>query len=47
MELHRLRKELEDAHAQQYLMLQRLEETEMDRDRLLAELEEQDKQVPE
>ncbi len=28
-------------------MLQRLEETEMDRDRLLAELEEQDKQVPE
>uniref|UniRef100_A0A8C2F291 Centriolin n=1 Tax=Cyprinus carpio TaxID=7962 RepID=A0A8C2F291_CYPCA len=45
VELHRLRKELEDAHAQQYLMLQRLEETEMDRDRLLAELEEQDKQV--
>ncbi|XP_043095142.1 centriolin isoform X3 [Puntigrus tetrazona] len=44
-ELHRLRKELEDAHEQQYLMLQRLEETEMDRDRLLAELEEQDKQV--
>ncbi|XP_016408818.1 centriolin-like [Sinocyclocheilus rhinocerous] len=45
VELHRLRKELEDAHQQQYLMLQRLEETEMDRDRLLAELEEQDKQV--
>uniref|UniRef100_A0A8C1GB36 Centriolin n=1 Tax=Cyprinus carpio TaxID=7962 RepID=A0A8C1GB36_CYPCA len=45
VELHRLRKELEDAHAQQYLMLQRLEETEMDRDRLLAELEERDKQV--
>ncbi|XP_050965080.1 centriolin isoform X2 [Labeo rohita] len=44
-ELHRLRKELEDAHEQQYLMLQRLEETEMDRGRLLAELEEQDKQV--
>ncbi|XP_016397491.1 centriolin-like [Sinocyclocheilus rhinocerous] len=44
-ELHRLRKELEDAQEQQYLMLQRLEETEMDRDRLLAELEEQDKQV--
>uniref|UniRef100_A0A672KSY6 Centriolin n=2 Tax=Sinocyclocheilus grahami TaxID=75366 RepID=A0A672KSY6_SINGR len=45
VELHRLRKELEDAHQQQYLMLQRLEETEMDRDRLLSELEEQDKQV--
>ncbi|KAK2911620.1 hypothetical protein Q8A67_003753 [Cirrhinus molitorella] len=44
-ELHRLRKEMEDAHEKQYLMLQRLEETEMDRDRLLAELEEQDKQV--
>ncbi|XP_073696104.1 centriolin [Garra rufa] len=44
-ELHRLRKDLEDAHEQQYLMLQRLEETEMDRDRLLAELEEQDKQA--
>lgn len=46
-ELHRLRDELEDAHEQQYLMLKRLEETEIDRDRLLAELEEQDKQVPE
>ncbi|XP_042612747.1 centriolin isoform X3 [Cyprinus carpio] len=44
-ELHRLRKELEDSQEQQYLMLQRLEETEMDRDRLLAELEEQDTQV--
>lgn len=42
-----MRKELEDAHEQQYLMLQRLEETEMDRDRLLAEIEEQDKQVQE
>ncbi len=30
-----------------YLILQRLDETEIDRDRLLAELEEQDKQVPE
>ncbi|XP_026051073.1 centriolin-like [Carassius auratus] len=46
-ELNRLRKELEDAQEQQYLMLQRLEETEMDRDRLLAELEGQDKQVQE
>ncbi|XP_026068094.1 centriolin-like isoform X2 [Carassius auratus] len=45
VELHRLRKELEDAHEQQYLMLQRLKETEMERDHLLAELEEQDKQV--
>ncbi|ROL42576.1 Centriolin [Anabarilius grahami] len=44
-ELHRLREELEDAHEQQYLMLKRLEETEIDRDRLLAELEEQDKQM--
>ncbi|XP_059403396.1 centriolin isoform X2 [Carassius carassius] len=44
-ELNRLRKELEDAQEQQYLMLQRLEETEMDRDRLFAELEGQDKQV--
>ncbi|XDV20098.1 hypothetical protein PO909_025480 [Leuciscus waleckii] len=44
-ELHRLREELEDAHKQQYLMLKRLEETEIDRDRLLAELEEQDKQM--
>ncbi|XP_077087989.1 centriolin isoform X2 [Siphateles boraxobius] len=44
-ELHRLREELEDAHEQQYLMLKRLEETETDRDRLLAELEEQDKQM--
>ncbi|XP_056092231.1 centriolin isoform X2 [Rhinichthys klamathensis goyatoka] len=45
VELHRLREELEDAHEQQYLMLKRLEETEIDRDRLLAELEEQDKQM--
>ncbi|XP_051516853.1 centriolin isoform X2 [Myxocyprinus asiaticus] len=44
-ELHRLREELEDAHEQQYLMLQHLEETEIERDRLLAELEEQDKQM--
>ncbi|KAK9974259.1 hypothetical protein ABG768_022365 [Culter alburnus] len=44
-ELHRLREELEDAHEQQYFMLKRLEETEIDRDRLLAELEEQDKQM--
>ncbi|XP_051962276.1 centriolin [Xyrauchen texanus] len=44
-ELHRLRAELEDAHEQQYLMLQRLQETEIERDRLLAELEEQDKQM--
>ncbi|XP_051980347.1 centriolin-like [Xyrauchen texanus] len=44
-ELHRLREELEDAREQQYLMLQRLEETEIERDRLLAELEEQDKQM--
>ncbi|KAG1957201.1 centriolin [Pimephales promelas] len=44
-ELHRLREELEDAREQQYLMLKRLEETEIDRDRLLAELEEQDKQM--
>jgi len=41
-----LREELEDAREQQYLILKRLEETEIDRDRLLAELEEQDKQVP-
>ncbi|XP_067294103.1 centriolin isoform X2 [Pseudorasbora parva] len=44
-EVQRLREELEDAHEQQYLTLKRLEETEIDRDRLLAELEEQDKQM--
>ncbi|XP_057176790.1 centriolin isoform X1 [Triplophysa rosa] len=44
-ELRRLKEDLEDTHEQQYLMLKRLEDTEMERDHLLAELEEQEKEM--
>lgn len=44
-ELQRLKEDLEDGHDQHYLMLKRLEDTEIERDRLLAELEEQEKVV--
>ncbi|XP_072521346.1 centriolin isoform X2 [Salminus brasiliensis] len=40
-----LRQELQEAQEQQYLMLQRLQETESERDRLFIEMEEQDKQM--
>lgn len=40
-----MKEDLEDAHEQQYLMLKRLEDTEIERDRLLAELEEREKEV--
>ncbi|XP_066510889.1 centriolin-like isoform X2 [Hoplias malabaricus] len=44
-ELLQVRKELQEVQEQQYLMLQRLQETESERDHLLMELEEQDKQM--
>ncbi|XP_017546672.1 centriolin isoform X3 [Pygocentrus nattereri] len=44
-ELIRLKEELQEAREQQYLMMQRLQEAESERDRLLTELEEQDKQM--
>ncbi|XP_056602682.1 centriolin isoform X3 [Triplophysa dalaica] len=46
-ELQRLKEDLEDGHDQHYLMLKRLEDTEIERDRLLAELEEQEKECSE
>ncbi|MCJ8746782.1 hypothetical protein PDJAM_G00145640 [Pangasius djambal] len=44
-ELLQLREELHEAQEQQYLTLQRLQEAESERDRLLLELEKQNKQV--
>ncbi|KAA0716324.1 Centriolin Centrosomal protein 1 [Triplophysa tibetana] len=43
--LQRLKEDLEATHEQQYLMLKRLEDTEIERDCLLAELEEQQKEM--
>uniref|UniRef100_A0A4W4HMA7 Centriolin n=1 Tax=Electrophorus electricus TaxID=8005 RepID=A0A4W4HMA7_ELEEL len=44
-ELIRLREGMQEQQEQQYLVLQRLQETESERDRLLTELVEQDKQL--